>query len=182
MKVLFLTLVFTVTLLFSARCEAASSANGLRQDLVNRPDIESVYVVDSTHTFVKGPILSPDGRAPFRVVGRYFSGPDNTHVATMIEHGEEPFVYKSSASSLEDLKPLRSGKAILTAQALDSGQSGYSALDIFETATLSCQRRGGHPIYVVPRKYGGFKRLTEVSAREAFEYILERHRSGTWLA
>ncbi|MFQ5427800.1 MAG: hypothetical protein ACE5EZ_02355 [Thermodesulfobacteriota bacterium] len=174
-------LTITLTLMFTARCEALSSSGGLRQSLVDHSGVEAVYVVDRTHTFVRGTLPPADEFKAFKVVGRYYSGPGSRHVATMIEHEAEPFVYKSP-SSLRDLEPIRGGEVRLTAEPLGPGTSGYSAIDIFETVTLSCQGRGGYPLYVVPRKYNGFKRLTEVSALEAFEYILAKHKSGAWFA
>ncbi len=181
MKVLLLMLILTITILSAPSPEAAVSSKGLRQALVESADIEAVYIVDSTHTFVKGALPAPEQSGPFTVVGSYYSGPSRTHVATMIEHEAEPVVYKSKRGELTGLEPLKGGAARLTEAPLESDVSGaYSAIDIFETATLTCRSRGGYPLYVVPRKYGDFKRLTEVGALEAFEYILGKGVKGVW--
>jgi len=99
----------------------------------------------------------------------------------MIEHdGDEPMIYKSKAPG--SLAALRSGSVDLTRAPLSSGKSGYSSIDIFEMATLSCRDGGGDIVYIIPKKYGRFKRLTEVGAVEAFQYILMKGSASVWLA
>ncbi|MFQ5480616.1 MAG: hypothetical protein ACE5DW_05000 [Thermodesulfobacteriota bacterium] len=182
MKVLLLAIIFTIITLSAVSFEVSASSKGLRQGLLERSDIEALYVVDSTHTFIKGALPEPGQSGAFKVVGSYYNGPARHHVATMIEHEAEPMVYKGATASLMDLAPLRSGRVRLTSAPLGSSDEsgGYSAIDIFETATITCNKRGGYPLYVVPRQYGDFKRLTEVSALTAFEYILGKGVKGVW--
>lgn len=178
MKVFLVTLTFTLTLFFSVSSEAAVFSGGLRQGLLESPDVEAFYAVDSTHTFVKGALPLLGQGEVFTVVERYYGGPGHSHPAVMVEHGVEPMMAKGSASeALRGLAPLKRGKVLLSS---DGG--GFTAIDVFEAATLTCQRRGGYALYLVPRKYSGFKRLTEVGALEAFTYIISKGSAGLWFA
>lgn len=181
MRTLFICILSGLTAIFIISTESAAAYPGaLRQGLVESPDVAAVYVVDSNHTFVMGALPSSDEGRDFRVLGRYYGGDDHTLSAVMIEHGEEPVIYKGGAHG--SFGALRSGAVRLARAPLSSSSDGegYSSLDIFETATIACQDKGGHPLYVIPRKYGEFKRLTEVRALEAFRYILLKGATGVW--
>jgi len=181
MKTLFRYVLFSLAVIsFSlARCVAASPT-ARREVLMESPGIEAVYPVDRTHTFVIGPLRRAELSKAFRVVGTYYGGPSHALRAVMIEHdGDEPMIYKSEAPG--SLEALRSGSVNLTRAPLSSGKRGYSSIDIFEMATLSCRGGGGEIIYIIPKKYGRFKRLTEVRALEAFQYILMKGSASVWL-
>ncbi len=171
-----------LTLAFASFCRAQNSVGtdmALRQVLADDPGIEAVYAIDRTHSFVIGRSASLEENMDFRVLGRYSEGPAHAQEALMIEHGEEPMIYKSAAPG--SLDRIRSGALRLSRSPLSPGKEGYSSLDIFEMATLSCQGGGGDAIYVVPKKYGRFKRLTEVGALEAFRYILQKGSTSVWV-
>ncbi len=179
MKTLFISVLLSlVAMAVPMSRGAAATPPALRQVLADAPGVGAVYVVDRNHTFVMGSLPLQGESKAFHVLGRYYGGPGHTLQATMIEHGEEPMIYKSAATGT--LGALRSGSVRLSHEPLSSGKDGYSSLDIFEMATLSCQNGGGHPLYVIPKKYGRFKRLTEVAALDAFRYILLKGSTSVW--
>lgn len=179
MKTLLVSFLFTLMMiLVPLNPGAGASSVATRQGLVESPGVKALYAVDRNHTLVMGSIASSDEKANFHVLGRYYGGPDHALLASMIEHGEEPMMYKSVDSGV--LEALRSGSIKLSRGPFATGGEGYSSLDILETASLSCVSSGGHTLYVIPKKYGKFKRLTEVSALEAFQFILVQGSKSVW--
>jgi len=179
MKALLVSFLFTLILiLVPLSPRAAASSETMRQGLANSPGIKALYAVDGTHTLVMGAMASSDETVNFHVLGRYYAGPDHALQAVMIEHGEEPMIHKNV--NPDALKAMRSGSIKLSRGPFAPAGQGYSSLDVLETASLSCVNNGGHVLYVIPKKYGAFKRLTEVPALEAFQYILLQGSKSVW--
>ncbi len=183
-KTLLLRAVFVLFALLSLMPWGAFAAGGgLRQAFIGQTGVRAVYIVDRTHTFILTSL--PDGLAgdrDYRVLGRYDDNTGHGLVGLMMEHAVEPARYKAVA--LPSLGALREAPKVLSRSPFSKGEreSGYSSIDIFETATISCVTRGGRPRYVIPMRYGRFKRLTEVPAIEAFTYLLLKGSGGVWFA
>ncbi len=177
MKTLLLRLIFFISaVLVLAPWPAFPSDLGLRLTLGQAPGVHAVYAVDRTHTFVLGRLEPLEGRT-YRVLGSYEGGGPGSLTGFMLEHPDEPMAVDGAASSLDFL---REGPVRLTHGPLSVKDDGYSSLDVYEAATISCLLRGAHPIYVIPKKYGRFKRLTEVEGVEAFRYLLLSGADGVW--
>jgi len=172
------TLMLSLILLFSAWLGLLpASAMAERPTLAKMPGVEAVYSVDRRHSFVigHGGFAASDG---YRVLGTYEGGGEDSLHGFMVEHAEEPMIGVDPGAG--PLSFLDQGAVQLTRDPLMPSSTGYSALDVFEAATLACLHRGARLLYVIPRKYGRFSRLTEVSALEAFRYLLLSGTEGVW--
>ncbi len=178
MKTLLLRVIFFICAgLVLAPWPAFPSDLGLRLALGQAPGVHAVYAVDRTHTFVLGRLEPAEGRT-YRVLGTYEGGGSGALQGFMLEHPDEPMdVGGTEAAALDFLKK---GPVQLTRGPLSAEGKGVSSIDVYEAATMSCILRGAHPIYVIPKQYGRFKRLTEVDGVEAFRYLLLSGADGVW--
>ena len=181
MKTMFLrTLLLIAALLVLAPWPARpAETTGVRQALLEAPGVRSLYVVDRTHSFVIADRDADLERGPYRVLGTYEGADKAGPRGLMIEHGDEPLL-QTEPHRAPSLEALLKGPLTLTREPLTQAEGGVSSLDVFETATQTCISRGGPVRYVIPKRYGRYKRLTEVEGLEAFRYLLLHGREGAW--
>jgi len=61
-------------------------------------------------------------------------------------------------------------------------KGGSSTVDLYEHMTGLCSENNGKAVFVVPKEIGRYKRLAEVTADEALDYIVSRlNTDSAWL-
>ena len=188
MKYLFkVTICVLTSLLMAAPNRYAQGDEGLRARFSAEPSVTALYTVDDTHSFIVGAL--PKGAGGFTITSRYAPGPAQPVMAYMIEHAPEPVVYKNPVvpGYRDAAGPGGAGgpgglpgRLPLEEESLGAYRVGYTAVDLYQHAYASCTRGGGTLNFVVPKKYGNYKRLTRVGATEAFDYMLVQGDGGAW--
>lgn len=167
-----LVTLFALSVAVAAGAEELSS----REWLAAQEGTSLVYTVDETHTFVIG----DEVRAPrdMVVITRYGKSAADPYAAYMVEHtAAQPMVWKNGAVKDGDLP----ARVDLDVELLQTARSSYTAIDLFQHFTSACEGAGGEREFVVPLVHGRFKRLTQVDAVNAFNYILmSGDDGGAW--
>lgn len=158
-----------------AQGTATTQNKNLRSELIENQTVELVYSIDGHYTFVAGraPVLNLE-RGGVTLVSNTGS-PNGTLRYIIIKNEKaEPFVYTNSLIGVYDEVAAPSdGTFNLSSFGSEKGRAaGYSGIDLFEEMTALCAKTNGTPAYVVPVSYGISKRLTKVSAVDAFSYVM----------
>ncbi|MBI5886941.1 MAG: hypothetical protein HZB85_10235 [Deltaproteobacteria bacterium] len=158
-----------------AQGTATTQNKNLRSELIENQTIELVYPIDDHYTFVAGqaPALNLD-KAGVTLVSNTGS-PNGTLRYVIIKNEKaEPFVYTNRLIGVYDeVAAPANGTFNLSSFGSERGRAaGYSAMDLFEEMTALCRKTSGTPVYVVPVSYGINKRMTKVSAVDAFSYVI----------
>jgi hypothetical protein len=173
----FTAALFLTTGASPAGAAQAQDAQGgtLRESLAALSTVEKLYSIDDLHTYVlsRGPVLNkavPYGYTLLRI------SRDGPMLTSIIRHdAPQPIVYKSRAlPPASELAGLPAGEISLADSSRGgpaTGQRLYTGADLYQHAYSACLSTGGTPSFVVPKRHGGFKRLTRVSALKAFVYI-----------
>ncbi len=153
----------------------ATSSDVTRAGLIDSKATEIVYTVDEYHSFVVGDaaLLTGGGLTVVKHYGAKEGLPENSY---LVRHSTpQPFMYKGGlVPPYEEVGELKG--TIKTAEAALGSDGRYGILDLYEHANALCQKKGGRAVYVIPKRNGRYKLLTEVRAEEAFDYIL--HSAG----
>lgn len=177
-----LTIVIFVSTLFAGRSYAGE---GVRQGLIGSGGVEALYSIDERTTLVsfnsdwkeelKSLCASHDGEFELYVTpegeGARCKGVFETissgnssegGVSYLIRHSNEEVVYKSETlPSYADVSYPDNGDL----------KEDYSTVELYQYVYALCKKNSGKPAFVMPKRYGKFVRLTQVSAVEAFKHI-----------
>lgn len=162
MKRLALTLIkAVVALTLMVPSVNAMEAISLREELIKAETTEAVFAIDDYHTFVTGETLNIEKMTAkgATVIKRYGAEDGLKTNAVMIKHANaQPYVYKN-----------QTGEAV----APENGDFTLeeSGLELYQRMTTLCREKKGTAAFIIPKTYGIHKRLTEVNAPEAFNYI-----------
>ncbi|GMR04509.1 MAG: hypothetical protein BMS9Abin23_0407 [Thermodesulfobacteriota bacterium] len=181
MKAIMMKIIFVVTALALAYPYMTEArGESLRESLINKDVIKALYAVDETHSFVVGkPVVSAGNN--YRVVKWYSSGEGSAKRAYLIEHSPEPLIYKNPVvPAFTRVAGISDGPIKLKDENFDRSAKGYTGIDAFQLAYAACSKKGGTLTFVIPKRYGKFKRLTSVDAIEAFDHILLKGKAGAW--
>ncbi len=64
---------------------------------------------------------------------------------------------------------------------LSEFEGGVTSLGLYERMSTLCEKNHGEVTYVIPKQVGRYKRLSEVGASEALDYVTSRlHGDNTW--
>ncbi|MBI5588838.1 MAG: hypothetical protein HY889_10815, partial [Deltaproteobacteria bacterium] len=150
----------------------ALSSGSVREGLLQDSNVESLYSIDDNFTMIAVRNAAV-ANGSFTVVREFSNGPLRYQI---IRHpGVEPFVYKGSAV------PSYSTVAMLPNGEFNLAKEGYSAQDLYEHLYAVCRKTNGTASFVIPVKYGQYKRLTKVGAADAFSYILSsKDGNSSW--
>lgn len=179
-----LVAIFMALTILAVAATAAVAGEGPsdRERIAVRGDVALLYAVDETHSFVIG---TPDleDLDTSKVVTVYGTGFGSSIAAVMVEHSEaQPLVWKNpQMPSYDEIGVPVQGRTSLGVEVLDSGKDGYTAIDLYQHSMISCDKSYGTASFVIPKEFGNYKRLTEVDAVEAFNYILlSGDDGGAW--
>lgn len=167
-----MTLAALVMLALGTVNAFALSSGSVREGLLRDSNVESIYSIDDNFTMI-AVRDSADANGSFTVVREFSNGPLRYQI---IRHsGVEPFVYKGSAV------PSYSTVAMLPNGEFNLAMEGYRAQDLYEHLYAVCRKTNGTASFVIPVKYGQYKRLTMVGAADAFSYILSsKDGNSSW--
>lgn len=169
-----INITITALLLLGLNFSNSYAFNGgsVRERLSEDPNVESLYSIDANFSMisVKG---AGAAERDFTVVKEF---QDNGKKYQIVRHSyNEPFMYKANAV------PEYPSIGMLPDGRFDPEENGYNAADLYEHLYAVCKKVEGTPSFVVPVKYGQYKRLTQVSAVDAFSYMVSTNNSnGSW--
>lgn len=168
-----------------AQAGETSQNKTFRMELIPNETIELVYPIDDHYTFVAAvaPNMNLD-RGGITIVSSTKS-PNGTLLYVIIKNDKaESFAYKSKMiRGYGEVTAPSNGAFNLSSFGMERGSAaGYSAIDLFAEMNVLCRKNNGTPVYVVPVSYGINKRLTKVSAIDAFSYVLSStNKNNSWL-
>lgn len=165
-----MVLSLNVTFTF-AQVDGSKPVRDTREELLLNNTVDLLYTIDDYYTFVEGAgLVIEKNDEDFTVIEEGTIGASRYLI--MKHAKKQSFAYKSRA-----IAPY--GEVSMPAQnELTLGI--YRGVDLYEQMYAVCAKTNGSMTFVVPRRYGSFKRLTEVSAPEAFSYILTEKGNSFW--
>jgi hypothetical protein len=140
---------------------SADGTLNIREQLVKSDATRAVYAIDDYHTFVVGGAAETKKVIgnELNVIKEYGADDSFKSGAIMIKHDNaQQYVFKNQSANAE------------------MPENGDFTLDgnvtsFFQRMTTLCRENKGTTTFVIPKTYGNHKRLTEVSAIEAFNYV-----------
>lgn len=174
-------LTLTAILLLAASGHAWAG-DSLRGDLLESRLPSALYSVDdhTTAFMAEGDVASKlagmctERGGQFTASGDRFSCPGVFEASRIVSEGpERSFIMKTvEAQPLAYLNP--SIPAVDEISELPGGriEGGHESVDIYQMAYALCEKEQGTASVVISRRYGKFARYSEVSAEEAFTYLL----------
>ncbi|MBI5469119.1 MAG: hypothetical protein HY891_08305 [Deltaproteobacteria bacterium] len=166
----------TITALFLLAVNAsnayAASIGSVRERLANDPGVGSLYTIDDNFSVISVKNSGVEAK-DFTVVKEFSS---NGRRYQIIRHSEaEPFMYKGSAA------PEYSTVQMLPNGEFNLNEEGYGIADLYEHLYAVCRKSNGTASFIIPVKYGQYKRLTQIAAVDAFSYMLSSDNgNGSW--
>jgi hypothetical protein len=166
------TITALVLLAVNASNAFATSTGSVRARLANDPDVEALYTIDDNFSMIS--VKNSGVEAKDFTVVKEFS--NNGRRYQIIRHREaEPFMYKGGAA------PEYSVVQMLPNGEFSLNEEGYGMADLYEHLYAACRKGNGTASFIIPVKYGQYKRLTQVSAVDAFSYMLSSDNgNGSW--
>lgn len=167
-----ITITALVLLAVNASNAFAASDGSVRERLADDPGVETLYSIDDNFSMIS--VKNSGVEAKDFTVVKEFS--NNGRRYQIIRHREaEPFMYKGSAA------PEYSAVTILPDGEFNLNEEGYGIADLYEHLYAACRKSNGTASFIIPVKYGQYKRLTQVAAVDAFSYMLSSDNgNGSW--
>lgn len=177
-------LTLGVTLLTGAAFGAdLNNSQSLRKNLMDSMNVGSVYAIDDYSTMVTPAKEDYSGLVEKEI--NIFTKKDvnvtsiekRTHEGKtsfiITRSAKEPFMYKNPNIPAYDA---------IKAPASNRVEASYRGIDMFEYVYALCNKENGTPVFVVPKRYGRFSRLTDGGALSAFNYLMTAGEGATWVA
>lgn len=180
-------LIFPAIAVLTLSSQAFSEETNLRLSLLEDESVTALYTIDEFNTLVKADkwnsldqtleAICSGYKGEIETIGNSLTC-DGVFTASKIDalDGEEgqtilisaeaaqPLAYRNpSIPSMEELMPLPGGRI----------EGDHASIDIYQYMYALCKKEGGTPSVVVSKRFGKTARYTEVSAGEAFDYLLE---------
>ena len=178
-------LIFPALAVLALSGQAFSEETNIRLSLLEDESVTALYTIDEFNTLVKADKWSSLDQTLEAICSGYkgeIETIDNSlkcegvFTASKIDSTEpgksvlitaetaQPLAYRNpSIPSMEELMPLPGGRI----------EGDHTSIDIYQYMYALCKKEGGTPSVVVSKRFGKTARYTEVSAGEAFDYLLE---------
>ena len=178
-------LIFPAIVVMALSSQAFSEETNIRLSLLEDESVTALYTIDEFNTLVKADKWNSLDQTLEAICSGY-NGEiesngnsltcDGVFTASKIDSlaGEgqavlitaetaQPLAYRNpSIPSMEELMPLPGGRI----------EGDHASIDIYQYMYALCKKDGGTPSVVVSKRFGKTARYTEVSAGEAFDYLL----------
>lgn len=167
-----ITITITALVLLATNASFGYAASSVRERLAGDPNVASLYAIDDNYSMISVRDAGIDATS-FTVV-KEFSNNGVTY--RIIRHTTpQPFLYRGSAApEYQSIEMLPDGD-------FNMNEKGYGAADLYEHLYAVCKKMQGTSSFVIPVKYGQYKRLTRVGAVDAFSYMLSSdNANGSW--
>ncbi|MBI5810013.1 MAG: hypothetical protein HZB21_02330, partial [Deltaproteobacteria bacterium] len=160
-----------------------TNSPGLRQGLMDSAAVGSLYSIDDYTTMAAPPHEDKIGLLEREL--NVFGVKDRNAVSIekKVQGGRTSFIIKRSAKEpFAYRSPNLPAYGDIKAPEGNRIETSYSGIDMFEYVYALCNKENGAPVFVIPRRYGRFSRLTETKAYEAFDYLMDAGDGAPWVA
>lgn len=167
-----ITITITTLVFLATNASALFAASSVRERLAADPNVASLYAIDDNYSMIS--VRGAGIGAKDSTVVKEFSR--NGVTFQIIRHTTpQPFIYRGSAApGYPSIEMLPDGD-------FNMNEKDYGAADLYEHLYAVCKKIQGAPSFVIPVKYGQYKRLTRVGAVDAFSYMLSSdNANGSW--